>query len=70
MRLASLLGIVVFTGIFLSAPPMAITQAAASDSFARPSGLQILLAKDDKASTNANDQPKKCPTPPCGPKDK
>jgi hypothetical protein len=70
MRSTSLLGIVVLTGIFLSAPPMAITQAAASESFARPSDLQVLFDKTTNPSTNDTDKEKKCPTPPCGPKDK
>lgn len=65
MRLISLLGAAVLTGIFWIAQPTPVTQASVLESLTAP-GLHGVLAKDEDKD---KDKEKKCPTPPCGPKE-
>jgi len=66
MRIASLVSSLLMAGIFLTAPPLAVRQASAIDSFTGYHGFQQVLA--DKDEDKDKDKEKKCPTKPC-PKD-
>jgi hypothetical protein len=77
MRLIPLLGAAALTGMFWIAQPTPVAQASVLASLAAP-GLHGVVAKDEDKDKEKKcpvppcgpKEEKKCPTPPCGPKDK
>jgi hypothetical protein len=75
MRFWLVVGSVAIVGAVLATPSAAPLQASALESFAGPSGIRTIVAKDDKAtsgdkttttsSDKDKDKDKNCPTTPC-----